>query len=254
MQPNEEVQMRAMILSGAGRYAEPWHRFDETSARLAELVAEAGFEVEVREDVDAALGSLGDDVTLLVVNAGDPDRSSVDGEPLQADAEPVVDADRAAVDDGPLAAALERGIGILAVHAAASSLRDYAAFDRAIGGRWEYGVSWHPSFGEARVHLVGDHAVREGLDDFTLEDERYSSLILHDVIEPIAEHEQDGMRHPLVWAREIGPSRLVYDALGHDTRSYDSPEHRALIANALDWLRRVPAPTATGRPPEAGAA
>ncbi|WP_353813378.1 ThuA domain-containing protein [Agromyces sp. SYSU T00266] len=230
--------MRAMILSGAGRYADPWHPYAETSARLAELVADAGFEVEIREDVDAALGTLGDDVTLLVVNAGDPDRSSIDGEPLPADAEP------AAVDDGPLAAALDRGIGILAVHAAASSLREVEAFDRAIGGRWEWDVSWHPPFGDARVHLVGNHAVREGLDDFALEDERYSSLLLHDVIEPIAEHEQDGIRHPLVWAREIGPSRLVYDALGHDTRSYDSPGHRALIANAIDWLRRVPAPTA----------
>ncbi|RXZ40298.1 ThuA domain-containing protein [Agromyces binzhouensis] len=239
--------MRAIILSGAGRYADPWHPFAETSARLAELVAEAGFDVEVREDVDAALGSLEDDVALLVVNAGDPDRSSTDGEPLPAAAE------WPAVDGGPLASALERGIGILAVHAAASSLRDVEAFDRAIGGRWEWDVSWHPPFGEAHVHLVGNHAVREGLDDFTLEDERYSSLLLHDVIEPIAEHEQDGIRHPLVWAREIGPSRLVYDALGHDTRSYDSASHRALIANALDWLRRVPAPTAAGRLPAAGA-
>ncbi|GAA1055214.1 hypothetical protein GCM10017608_31470 [Agromyces luteolus] len=239
--------MRALILSGAGRYADPWHPYAETSSRLAELVADAGFDVEIREDVDAALGGLDDDVTLLVVNAGDPDRSSVDGEPLPPDAE------APAVDDGPLAAALERGIGILALHAAASSLRDLDAFDRAIGGRWEWDVSWHPPFGEARVHLVGNHAVREGLDDFTLEDERYSSLLLHDVIEPIAEHEQDGIRHPIVWAREIGPSRLVYDALGHDVRSYDSPEHRALIANAIDWLRHVPAPTAA-RPPATGAA
>ncbi|GAA2044322.1 hypothetical protein GCM10009819_34090 [Agromyces tropicus] len=230
--------MRAIILSGAGRYADPWHPYAETSARLAEIVAEAGFDVEVREDVDAALAALDDDVTLLVVNAGDPDRSSEDGSPLPADAP------ASAVDDGPLEAALERGISILAVHAAASSLRDVDAFDRAIGGRWEWDLSWHPPLGEAHVHLVGNHAVREGLDDFTLEDERYSSLQLHDVIEPIAEHEEDGIRHPLVWAREIGPSRLVYDALGHDTRSYDSPGHRALLANALDWLRRVPAPTA----------
>lgn len=53
-----------------------------------------------------------------------------------------------------------------------------------------------------------------------------------------------GFRHPLVWAREFGRSRLVYDALGHDPRSYDSEGHRALIAQALGWLSHVPAPTA----------
>jgi hypothetical protein len=28
----------------------------------------------------------------------------------------------------------------------------------------------------------------------------------------------------------------VYDALGHDGASYDSPEHRAIVANAAAWL------------------
>lgn len=227
--------MRAIILSGAGRYADPWHPYAETSARLAELVRDAGYEVEVRDDVDAALATLGDDVTLLVVNAADPDG------PVPDDVE-VGDAPR--VDEAAFDAAIGRGIGILAMHSAASSLRDYAAYDRAVGGHWEPDVTWHPPFGEAHVHLVGNHPIREGLDDFTVQDERYTALRLHDVIEPIAEHEEGGARHPLIWAREFGRSRLVYDALGHDARSYHSAGHRAVIARALEWLSHVPAPTA----------
>ncbi|WP_246150197.1 ThuA domain-containing protein [Agromyces intestinalis] len=224
---------RAMILSGGGRYADPWHRFDETSARLASLVERAGYEIEVRTDVDAALAGLPDDLDLLVVNAGDPDRPVDDSEAVgSADA---VDGD-VRVDPAPLAVAVERGIGILAVHAAAASLRDYPAFDLALGGRWVDGRSWHPELGLAHVHLVGDHPVRAGLLDFDVVDERYSGLRLHDVIEPIAEHEEQGIRHPLVWAREFGESRLVYDALGHDVRSYDSGPHRELLAQAIGWL------------------
>lgn len=234
--------MRALILSGAGRYADPWHPYPETSARLASLVGEAGYDVEVRDDVDAALATLGDDVRLLVVNAGDPDGPDASGvEPATGRA---AAAAIAGVDDGALEAAIGRGVGILAMHSAASSLRDYPAFHRALGGRWEDVVSWHPPFGETHVHVVGNHAIREGLGDFTVDDERYTALRLHDVIEPIAEHEEGRFRHPLVWARELGRSRLVYDALGHDTRSYDSAEHRALIARALEWLSHVPAPTA----------
>jgi type 1 glutamine amidotransferase len=249
--PTEEVPMRALILSGAGRYADPWHPYAETSARLESLVAEAGYDVEVRDDVDAALATLGDDVRLLVVNAGDPDGPDASGvEPATGRA---AAAAAAGVDDGALEAAVRRGIGILAMHSAASSLRDYPAFDQAIGGRWEWGRSWHPPFGDAHVHVVGNHVIREGLGDFTVSDERYTALHLTEVIEPIAEHEEGGFRHPLAWARELGRSRLVYDALGHDTRSYDSVEHRALIARALDWLSRVPAPTAP-IPPGGGVA
>ncbi|MGR0321220.1 ThuA domain-containing protein [Agromyces sp. ZXT2-3] len=248
--------MRAVILSGAGRYADPWHPYPETSARLAELAAGAGYDVDLRDDVDAALASLGDEVRLLVVNAGDPDGPGADNGDREASAAGRASAAAApTVDPVALDAALERGIGILVMHSGASSLRDYAAFDRAIGGRWEHDVSWHPPFGEAHVHLVGNHPVREGLEDFVLEDERYSGLVLHDVIEPIGEHEEDGIRHPIIWAREIGRSRLVYDALGHDRRSYDSAGHRSLLANALEWLSRVPAPSRADQPiPQSGGA
>ncbi|WP_173921499.1 ThuA domain-containing protein [Agromyces sp. Marseille-P2726] len=230
--------MRAVILSGSGRYADPWHRFDETSAALAGIVAGAGYRVEASDDLLGGFAAL-DDIDLVVVNAGDPDGPMPEG---AADPGPV-DESRVAAATAGFEAALERGIGILAVHAAASTLREVPAFGAALGARWVEGESWHPELGDARVHVVGSHAIAEGLADFTVTDERYAGLRLDGVIEPIAEHEDGGMRHPLVWARELGHSRLVYDALGHDIRSYESAEHRELLERALQWLSRVPAPT-----------
>jgi hypothetical protein len=54
--------------------------------------------------------------------------------------------------------------------------------------------------------------------------------------EPLYVHEQGGA-HPLIWARTIGDSRVVYDALGHDVRSYESPEHVELLGRVVSWLR-----------------
>ena len=232
--------MRAVILNGSGRYADPWHPHAETSEALAELVAEAGFTVDIVDDIDAVVAALPDDIALIVVNAGDPH-----GPMPEAGAAPEASVLGAA--NSALEAAIERGVGILAMHTAAASLRDYPAFERALGARWVRDHSWHPPIGEAAVHLVGNHAIADGLEDFTVFDERYTDFRLDDVIEPIAEHEHDGVRHPLVWAREFGRSRLVYDALGHDARSYESAGHRALLAASLDWLARVPAPTANDR-------
>ena len=230
--------MRAVILSGSGRYADAWHDFAHTSAALAGIVAGAGYRVEVSDDLLGGLAALGD-ADLLVVNAGNPEAPLPEGagEP----AEPTEDEIAAAA--AGLEAALDRGIGVLAVHASASTLPELPDFGHALGGRWIEGFSWHPAIGSARVHIVGTHVIAEGLSDFTVTDERYSGLRLDGVIEQIAEHEEDGMRHPLVWARELGHSRVVYDALGHDSRSYDSVEHRELLTRALDWLSRVPAAT-----------
>ena len=48
-----------------GRYADPWHDFDRTSTRLAEILESAGFAAGVRADPDEAVHDL-DDVSLLV--------------------------------------------------------------------------------------------------------------------------------------------------------------------------------------------
>jgi len=53
---------------------------------------------------------------------------------------------------------------------------------------------------------------------------------------PLAAHDYGGQLHPLVWARHSGPARVVADALGHDARSFDSAEHRLLMARSATWL------------------
>jgi uncharacterized protein len=42
-----------------------------------------------------------------------------------------------------------------------------------------------------------------------------------------------------VWARESRLARVVYDGLGHDTRSYQSPGHVELLQRAVGWLLRA---------------
>ena len=99
----------------------------------------------------------------------------------------------------------------------------------------------------------GRHPIVAGLGDFELCDERYSYLRVAPDVIPLATHQHDGIEHPLLWARTWpapGPdaaalrgaaartsgARIVYDALGHDGRSYDPPEHTEIIGRAIRWL------------------
>lgn len=220
--------LRAVIATGAGRYADPWHPFPATSARIAAALRDDGWDVTVDDDVDHALAHL-DGIELLVVNAGDPWRHG------DTELEPRTDP---AADAG-LRSAIDRGIGIIAVHAALSTLRDHPVWREAIGGEWVPGRSWHPPIADAHVRVVdGDHPVTARLAGFDVVDERYSDLAVDDGARVLAEHDVDGTAHPAIWVREK-PTRAVVSSLGHDERAYDTPELVGLLQRAARWAARA---------------
>lgn len=218
---------RALVLSGHGRYADPWHPFPETSAALAEVLSAAGLEVEVSEDVDGSLQRL-DGVDLLAVNTGDPWRN---GETGRGAPEPAV---------AGLDAALERGVSILAMHTGITSLRDYPSWAAAVGAVWLPQVSQHPPLAEFTVRLRPDPVLAEQ-PDFTVADEQYSFLQRVGSSTVLAEHTHAGERHPLVWVRTHGVARMAVDLLGHDERSYASAGHHRLLRSVINWLLPVAA-------------
>jgi type 1 glutamine amidotransferase len=217
--PAPPAGTKAVIASGAGRYADPWHPYAETSARLADLLGANGFAVEIDEDLDAAMGRL-DDVTLLVVNAGDPWRN----------------AERAALPaesrEG-FRTALERGIGVLAMHTAPATMRDYPEWAPAVGAVWLPGISMHPPADVAEIEVVDSRFSADAA--FEVFDERYCELQEIGRSAVVARHAAEGKHYPTAWVREVGRSRVAVDVLGHDGRSYDSHAHRALIAGLARW-------------------
>jgi len=209
---------RSLILSGGGAYADPWHPFAATSERIADVLAALGHHVEISELVADRVADLcGWD--LIVVNAASGP-----------------EADISAVQAG-LMAALDRGLGVLAVHVGACTLLRLPEWESVTGAAWISGRSMHPKVGPCRIITYpGRHPICAPVADFDITDERYARLRTAPDIVPLAAHEHAGEVHPLLWARIHQKSRIVTDLLGHDERSYDSPEHRQLISRAARWL------------------
>ncbi len=215
--------MRALIAFGTGRYSDPWHPLEATANALGGIVAAAGFDVRFTSDLDRALAALGD-VDLLVVNATDPWRNGQTGRGAPE------------ASTSGFADAVARGVGILAMHNSIASLRDYPLWRTLIGGDWVPGRSGHPPHGSLTVN-VGPWADRPA-SRFIVEDEGYVYLEVDHDVDVVALHESDGLRHPLMWRHEAASTRVFYDALGHDLRSYASAEHVALIQRAALWCVR----------------
>lgn len=210
---------KAVVLSGGGRYADPWHPFGVTSARLADIAASLGYGTEVAEEIEERVADLRS-VDIVVVNAASG---------------PVTAGHDAAIRG--MRAFLARGGGVLAMHVGASSLIGMPEWEQVTGMRWIAGVSMHPPLGPAHVLVHPErHAIAAPLHDFDLVDERYCALRTAPDIVPFVSHEHEGTNEPLVWARRYGDARVVTDALGHGPESYDSPEHRELLLRSLQWL------------------
>ena len=213
---------RSLILSGGGAYADPWHPFAATSERIADVLAALGHHVEISELVADRFADLrGWD--MIVVNAASGPQA----------------ADTSAAQAG-LTAALDRGLGVLAFHVGACTLLRLPEWESLTGAAWISGRSMHPKVGPGRIITYpGRHPICAPVADFDITDERYAYLRTAPDIVPLAVHEHIGELHPLLWARVRGKSRIVTDLLGHDERSYDSPEHRQLISRAARWLTRT---------------
>lgn len=213
--------MRAVIASGTGRYGDPWHPFAETSDAVAAILNSAGFDAVVDDDVDRVMSDL-ESVDLLVVNAGDPWRSD---RPTELPPQRALDG---------LARALEDGIGILALHSATASLRDYPAWAGAVGRIWIPGASYHP---DADVAAITGLALDDGtpVTGFSLFDERYCRLQSTAAHHVVATHDSADGPQPTAWTRSVGRSRVAVDLLGHDRRSYDSAGHEQLLLQLARW-------------------
>jgi uncharacterized protein len=215
----------AVLLGGVGRWTDPWHPFAETTAALTAIAAEAGIALSSSPDVDRTLESFRDGPlpSLVVVDLGLPR----DGLPVPLPA----------ADPG-FRRMLGSRVPMLAVHVSSTSFAGDDDWERALGGVWVRGRTMHPSAGPCTVHVVDDqHPVTAGLDDFSLDDERYSHQRVSSEVRVLVDHEHDGLRHPLVWVHDRpGGGVTVYDGLGHSGASFASPEHRRLVAQALRFL------------------
>ncbi|MEV4747662.1 ThuA domain-containing protein [Streptosporangium sp. NPDC049248] len=226
-----EVAARsALIISGGVA-----HDFPTSSAILAEVLGEAGFETAVTTDVEGACRGLTGErrPALLVFNMLRWTMRVERYAHLRADwsislSPPAREA---------LAGHVRHGGGILAMHGASICFDDWPGWRDLLGGVWRWDRSSHPPLdGPVRVTVAtGSHPIVDGIGDFDVVDEVYGFLDSAPDVRGLMSSPHGGTDHPLLWAREVGAGRVVYDALGHDGRSYQVPEHRRVVQRSALW-------------------
>ncbi len=131
---------------------------------------------------------------------------------------------------------LDRGAGLLAVHAAVISFDDWPDYARIIGASWNWGDSGHPPIQNHLVRVRTDaHPVVRGIEDFEIQDELYCRLDVAADVNPLAYVEWEGRKEPVVWTRSFGTARVCYIALGHGVEAFENPAYQRLLRQAATW-------------------
>ena len=174
-----------------------------------------------------------------------------------------------------LAAATQRGIGLVFLHHAVAGWPAWPAYAELIGGRFCYTPqelrgravtdSGYRHAVTHEIEVLAPHPITEGVPQrFSMTDELYLFDVFDDRVEPLLrsthtftdEHfysaaqavcegrmfSNEGWSHPpasdlVGWTRTEANSRIVYLQGGDDPVAYENEHFRRLIGNALLWVR-----------------
>ena len=227
--------MKLLVISG-GR-----HPYAESTPVLGNFLRAAGHQVTITEDA-----------SVLADSAG---MSGFDGLVFNTRRENVPDFgdSRLSVDEqAGLKAFVRSGKGFVCLHISCCLPDHWPEYHDLTGGGWVTGTSFHPTYGEMTVHVSDpDHPGVRGVSDFMTNDELYMNLALKDGNEVFITGDSEEGTHPwgperqpthmpagtfpLGWTRKYGDGKVFVSLLGHDGRSFETPEFQKMVLNGVDW-------------------
>lgn len=146
---------------------------------------------------------------------------------------------------------LKAGKGIVSLHHSIANYTDWPEYLNIIGGTYitdpkgrKIDDKFYPT--SKYLHNVKfpvqiadpNHPITQGLHDFEVLDETYGDFYVSPEVHVIlkANHPTSG---PIVgWTKNYGPARIAYLQLGHDHNSFQNPNYRSLVYQAIRWAAK----------------
>jgi len=125
------------------------------------------------------------------------------------------------------------GKDLLAVHSATVVNEKNTKYIDLIGGRFIH----HSPYYEFQVKIEdAEHPVTKGLQDFSISDELYVLDRDPEGADILATAFWEDKLQPMVYAKQYGKGKMLYNALGHNEISFSNPAFRQLIVQGIEWL------------------
>lgn len=146
---------------------------------------------------------------------------------------------------------ISNGGGFVCLHISTCVTDSWPEYHDITGGGWITGTSFHPPYGNFSVNVSNpSHEAVLGIEDFHTDDELYMGLAIkegNDVF--ITGTAGEGTypwgpdrsptfmpagTFPLGWTRSFGKGTVFVLLLGHDGKSFESPQFQQMVLNGLN--------------------
>ena len=227
--------MKLLVISG-GR-----HPYEESTPVLERFLKGAGHDVTVTEDPS------------VLANASD--LNSYDALVFNTRRENIPDFGEWALsssEQNGMKDFISSGKGFVCLHISTCLPSGWPEYHDITGGGWVSGTSFHPPYGRFSVNISNSsHPGVNGVAEFDTDDELYMGLAItegNDVF--LTGHTENGTlpwgpdrapkdmpggTFPLGWTRRYGQGKVFTLLLGHDGKSFESPEFQQMVLNGVNW-------------------
>jgi type 1 glutamine amidotransferase len=146
-----------------------------------------------------------------------------------------------------LAGCIRDGKPLVVLHHSICAYDDWPEYINIIGGKYfhkpttvkgkEYPASSYIHDLHFKVRIA-DHKnpVTKGLDDFEVFDETYKGYYVGEEVTPILTTDEPSSTEVIGWTKMYGKSRVVTLQSGHDAPTFENPDFRKLLKQAIEWV------------------
>lgn len=88
-----------------------------------------------------------------------------------------------------------------------------------------------------KVKIVdSDNPVTKGLTDFEIFDETYKGFYVDEGVTPLLTTDEPSSTPLIGWSKTYGKARVVTLQSGHDVATFENPNFRKLLKQAIEWV------------------
>ncbi len=142
---------------------------------------------------------------------------------------------------------IKDGKSVVALHHSICAYDEWSEYWNIIGGKYFHktttfnGKEYQPCSYIHDIHFrvkVTDQKspVTKGISDFDIFDETYKGYYVEDGVTPLLTTNEPSSTSMIGWTKKYGKARIVVLQSGHDVPTFENPNFRKLLKQAIEWV------------------
>jgi hypothetical protein len=146
-----------------------------------------------------------------------------------------------------IADCIRQGKPLVVLHHSICAFDDWPEYTNIIGGKYfhkpatlngkQYPESSYIHDLHFRVKIANPkNPVTKGVNDFEIFDETYKGFYVDENVTPLLTKDEPTSTPVIGWSKKYGKARVVTLQSGHDVATFENPNFRRLLKNAIEWV------------------